>query len=320
MSKTLKKSLSILATIILLTISLFMLTACGDRKDPSKDPSTETENKASITVSNSLKSDAENVLDNIQTYVLDKLTKVDEGNTNGKGTYTVAQAQEEIPEFTQYYVLVGTLSNVDSLTSVGFGDTVYTENQTIPLSVGLNKFITDKVYYVSNNQLYMAAPIVLVESAGQTKIKLNNTEVDFNVNPSVETFNFSSVAFCFNTTNSVEYSEDENLYTCTYKEGAGKSMIGFYYDGMAQNDIAINRLYKNGKLNSYSITSNTDADKNSNYPITYYLIPYISSGDVNEIDAERHNNARFELKSYVQGKGVATANVLNVIDYTTTQE
>ena len=162
----------------------------------------------------------------------------------------------------------------------------------------------------------MAAPIVLVESAGQTKIKLNNKEVDFNVNPSVETIDFTAVSFCFDTKNTVVHHENEDVYVCTYKEGAKKSMIGFYYEGMAQNDVSVNRLYKNGVLNSYSIVSNTDADKDSNYPLTYYFVPYVASGDVNEIDAEKHNNAQFELKAYIQGKGVATANIRNIIEYT----
>ena len=306
--KKISKLFSILA---ILMVGVLVFTACGD-----DDNKTNPTNNASITISSTLKADAEEVLETMKNHVLDKLTKVDEGNTNGQGHYTFAEAQEEISEFTEYYVLVGTLSDVDDLTSVGFGNVSYSKDQTIPLSVGRNKFIEDKVYYVEDNKLYMAAPIVLVESAGQTKIKLNNKEVDFNVNPSVETIDFTAVSFCFDTTNTVVHHENEDVYVCTYREGAGKSMIGFYYAGMAQNDVSVNRLYKNGVLNSYSIVSNTDADKDSNYPLTYYLVPYVPSGDVNEIDAERHNNAQFELKAYIQGKGVATANIRNIIEYT----
>ena len=274
----------------------------------------------SISVSKSLKTDAENVLTIMKEHVVDKLTKVDTvedvPDKNNKGTYTVAEAQAEVAEFTDYYVLVGTLSDVSDLTSVGFGDTSYSKDQTIPLSVGNNKFITDKVYYVEENKLFMAAPIVLVESAGQSKIKLNGTEVNFDVNPAVETIEFTDVKFCFETTNTISKNEETGVYTATYNEAAGKSMLGFYYKDYAENDLAVNRLYKNGKLNSYSITFNVAADKEGNYPITYYLLPWIASGDVNEVNAEKHQDAKFELKSYIQGKGVANAVVINHINYT----
>lgn len=249
----------------------------------------------------------------MQDNVLDKLTKVDEGNTNNQGHYTVEEAMAEVPEFTNYYILVGTVSNAEDLTSVGFGTVIYEKDETIPLSVGNNKFIEDRVYYFEDSKLYMAAPVVLVESAGQDVIKLNGQAVAFNAVSAVETINFSNVAFCFDTTNSVSF--EDGKYTLTYNEAGGKSMVGFYYDGMAQNDLSVNRLYKNGELNSYSLTYNTDADKSGNYPLTYYFVSYIASGDVNEI-SESFDGAEYELTAYIQGKGVATATVINNINYT----
>ena len=309
--KKFRKWATALSLALILVLGGIGLAACND-PDPTTPPS--------ISVSESLKTDAENVLTIMKENVVNKLTKVDlvedEPDPNNNGTYTVAEAQAEIEEFVDYYVLVGTLSDVSDLTSVGFGDTSYSKDQTIPLSVGNNKFITDKVYYVEDSKLFMAAPIVLVESAGQSKIKLNGTEVDFNVNPAVEPIEFTDVRFCFETTNTITKDENTGVYTATYNEAAGKSMLGFYYEGNAKNDLAVNRLYKNGALNSYSITFNTDVDKDGAYPITYYFLPWTASGDVNEINAERHQDARFELKSYIQGKGVATATVIDHINYT----
>ena len=309
--KKFRKWATTLSLALILVLGGIGLAACND-PDQTTPPS--------ISVSESLKTDAENVLTIMKDNVVNKLTKVDivEGqpDANNKGTYTVAEAQAEIEKFTDYYVLVGTLSNVSDLTSVGFGDTSYSKDQTIPLSVGNYKYITDKIYYVEDNKLFMAAPIVLVESAGQNKIKLNGTEVDFNVNPAVETIEFTDVKFCFETKNTISKNEETGVYTATYDEAAGKSMLGFYYEGYAENDLAVNRLYKNGKLNSYSITFNVEADKDGNYPITYYLLPWIASGDVNEVNAEKNQDAKFELKSYIQGKGVANAVVINHINYT----
>ena len=309
--KKFRKILTSLSLALILVLGGIGLAACND-PDQTTPPS--------ISVSESLKTDAENVLTIMKEHVVDKLTKVDivedKPDPNNVGTYTVAEAQAEIEEFVDYYVLVGTLSDVSDLTSVGFGDTSYSKDQTIPLSVGNNKFITDKVYYVEDSKLFMAAPIVLVESAGQNKIKLNGTEVDFNVNPAVKTIKFTNVDFFSKSTNKVTKDEKTGIYTATYNEAAGKSMLGFYYEGSAQNDLVVSRLYKNGVLNSYSITFNTDRDKDGNYPITYYFVPWIPSGDVNEINAERHQDAKFELKSYILGKGVATATVIDHINYT----
>ncbi len=307
-----KKFATGLSLVLILAVCGIGLAACGE----------PTPKNASITVSETFKTEAEAVLSTMEKNVLNKLTKVDEINgeadPNKKGTYTVEEAQQEVAAFTTYYVKVGTLSNVDTLESMGFGDITYTAGQTIELSVGNNKYIKDEIYYVEDNDLYMAAPILLVESAGQDKINLNGKAVDFIVSDPVETIKFTDVKFCFETTNDVSYDDESDVYTCTYREAAGKSMIGFYYDGNAQNDLSINRLYKNGELNSYSIVTNTDIDKDGNYPLTYYLIPWVTSGDVNEIDADRHNNAEFVLNAYIQGKGVATATVINVIEYTNT--
>lgn len=311
--KKFRKWATTLSLALILVLGGIGLAACNDPAETTPP---------SISVSKSLKTNAENVLTIMKEHVVDKLKKVDtvEGvpDKNNKGTYTVAEAQAEVAEFTDYYVLVGTLSDVSDLTSVGFGDTSYSKGQTIPLSVGNNKFITDKVYYVEDSKLFMAAPIVLVESAGQSKIKLNGTEVDFNVNPAVETIEFTNVKFFNETSNTNTVTKDEKtgIYTATYNEAAEKSMLGFYYDGSAQNDLVVSRLYKNDKLNSYSITFNTDRDEDGNYPITYYFVPWIASGDVNEIDAEKHQDAKFELRSYIQGKGVATATVIDHINYT----
>ena len=303
MSKV-KKFATMFSLVILLVLgSLGLVACCGDAGNQS----------ISLAVSSTLKTDAENVLEIMKDNVLNKLTGVDEGDLNNKGYYTVSEAMEEIPAFTDYYVLVGTVSNAEDLTSVGFGTVVYEKNETIPLSVGNNKFIEDKVYYYEDNKLYMAAPVVLVESAGQDTIKLNGQDVDFATVSAVEEIQFTDVAFCFHTTNSVEYSDGK--YTLTYNEAGAKSMVGFYYEGMAQNDLSINRLYKNGKLNSYALVYNTDADKSGNYPLTYYFVSYIASGDVNEI-SESYNGAEYELTAYIQGKGVATATVVNNINYT----
>lgn len=307
-----KKFATGLSLALILAVGGIGLAACGE----------STPKNASIEVSETFKTEAEAVLSNMEENVLNKLTKVDEiegqPDQNNKGTYTFEEAQQEVPAFTTYYVNVGTLSNVDTLESMGFGDITYTANQTIGLSVGNNKFIEDKIYYVEDNELFMAAPILLVESAGQDKINLNGKAVDFVSSDPVEIIEFTDVRFCFETTNTVSYDDENDVYTCTYREAAGKSMIGFYYDGNAQNDLSINRLYKNGELNSYSIVTNTDRDKDGNYPLTYYLIPWVGSGDVNEIDADRHNNAEFVLNAYIQGKGVATATVIDVIEYTNT--
>ena len=298
MSKV-KKFSTVFALVIMLILGSFALVACCG------------EQNITFTISETLKSEAENVLEIMENNVLNKLPAKEGESTYSY--YTYEEAKEAIPEFTEYYVLVGTVNNVTDLESVGFGDVVYDKDQTIPLSVGMTHFIKDKIYYFEDNKLYMAAPILLLESAGETKIKLNGQEVDFNMFPAAEEISFTDIKFCFDTTNEVDFNEDTNEYTLIYNEGAQKSMVGCYYDGMAQNDISINSLYKNGKLDSYSVTTNTDKDKDGNYPLTYYFVSY--KEDVNDIN-ESYDGAKFELKSYIYGKGFATATFINQINYT----
>lgn len=274
------------------------LAACGE-KDPTID------------VANNVVAEAANVIEVMRTDVVNKLTKVDEGSeASAQGTYTVAQVMEEVPTFSKYYVALGTLHNVDDLQSLSFGDATFDKDEEIYLSVGLNKFIKDKVFYVEDGTLYMAAPMFLVESAGKTTIKLNDKSAKFETTPAVETFEYTDVRFTSETTNTVEENPDGS-YTLSYRETGAKSRVGFYFEDMPTDEtFSINRLYKNGELNSYALAINSVADKDGLYPVTYYTIPYTTES-IDTIDAEKWENSTMTITSYVEDKGVATVTIVN---------
>lgn len=301
--KGFKKFATMFSLALVVMLGGIGLAACGE-KSPTID------------VSSTVATDAANVIEVMKTSVINKLTKVNEGSTTNQGTYTVAEAMEEVPEFDEYYVVVGKLNNVDTLNTLSFGDVTFDKDQEIFLSVGNNKFIKDKVFYVEDGNLLMAAPMFLVESAGKTSVSLNGKSAKFEAVPAVPTFEFTDVRFTSETTNTVT-KNNNGTYTLSYRETGAQSMVGFYFDDMPEKDtFSINRLCKNGELNSYAIDLNSIADKDGQYPVTYYTIPYTTAG-VDSIDADEWNNSEMTVTSYVDRKGVATVTVINELVLTT---
>ena len=185
MSKTLKKSLSILATIILLTISLFMLTACGDDEEPPVTPTPS----ASFQTSSNVKTNTNAVIDNLVENVYNNATDLGK-----KTTYSVAEVQEKIDGFT-YYVELGTMSNIDQVNSISFGNLTFKADQTFYLSIGNSNQLLDKVFYVQENKLYVAAPVVAFEAVENVKIKINDNEFNFDLDTTATSINLTNVAF-----------------------------------------------------------------------------------------------------------------------------
>ena len=172
--KGFKKFATMFSLALVVMLGGIGLAACGE-KSPTID------------VSSTVAADAANIVEVMKTSVINKLTKVNEGSTTNQGTYTVAEAMEEVPEFDEYYVVVGKLNNVESLDTLSFGDITFDKDQEIFLSVGNNKFIKDKVFYVEDGNLLMAAPMFLVESAGKTSVSLNGKSAKFEAVPAVPT-------------------------------------------------------------------------------------------------------------------------------------
>ena len=126
MSKTLKKSLSILSVLVILIMSVFVLSACG------KD--------AKFEVSSNVKTNTDAVINNLVENVYNN--KTDLGT---KTTYSAAEVQEKIDGFT-YYVELGTMSNIDDIKSISFGNLTFNADQTFNLSIGKIIVRGDKIW------------------------------------------------------------------------------------------------------------------------------------------------------------------------------
>ena len=161
MTKTIKKSLTMLAVLVILVMSVFVLSACG------KD--------AKFEVSSNVKTNTNAVINNLVENVYNNATDLGK-----KTTYSVAQVQEKIDGFT-YYVELGTMSNIDQVNSISFGNLTFKADQTFYLSIGNSNQLLDKIFYVQDNKLYVAAPVVAFEAVENAKIKINNNEFDFDL-------------------------------------------------------------------------------------------------------------------------------------------
>lgn len=264
--------------------------------------------KTELVLNDQIKTSAETIVANMADKVYNKLP-----GEVGKA-YTVAEAKEEISDFTQYYVEIGTLKHVKEVNSITLGDVKFEKDQTISLSVGNSKTIKDKAYYVEDNKLFLAGPVVLFETANVNKITINDTEVDFNIQPAVATINYTKVDYLYSTTSTIEKVENkDNEYNAIIRQANYASLLGFYYEGATADDVVLTRRMANGRFNGYGLT---DVEPETDYPLGCYFYNYVSDGNVDNVTAS-YDNVTWNYRAYIIGKGVANATVNVDIKYST---
>ena len=302
MNKTLKKSLSLFAVFILITMSLFVLTACGDDEEPPVTPTPS----ASFQTSSNVKTNTNAVIDNLVENVYNNSTDLGK-----KTTYSVAQVQEKINGFT-YYVELGTMSNIDQVNSISFGNLTFNAEQTFNLSIGNSNQLLDKVFYVQENKLYVAAPVVAFEAVENAKIKINNNEFNFDLDTTATSINLTNVAFNSNSSSKAEKVSDTE-YTLNIKSGT--EYAGLYYENATADDVIITRKILNGEFSGYGMVQPV---KGSNgYCSYFYTVGWVE--DFNQVNVDKFDGAVYDYSIYITNQD-AVANVKLNINVVTADE
>lgn len=292
MSKTIKKSLTMLAVLVILVMSVFVLSACG------KD--------AKFEVSSNVKTNTDAVINNLVENVYNN--KTDLGT---KTTYSVAEVQEKIDGFT-YYVELGTMSNIDDIKSISFGNLTFKAGQTFNLSIGNSNQLLDKIFYVQDNKLYVAAPVVAFEAVENAKIKINNNEFDFDLESTATPIKLTNVAFNSNcSSNAVKVSDTE--YTLNIR--SGKEYAGLYYKDATADDVIITKRLLNGEFNGYGMVQPVQGS--NGYCSYFYAVGWVE--DFNKVNVEKFDGAVYDYSIYITNQD-AVANVKVNINVVTADE
>ena len=295
MNKTLKKSISILAVLFFMLASVFVLTACG--KDD--DTTNQDEPVAKFTTAMDVKTSTNALIDEFFETVYNN--KEDLGTET---TYSVADIQEKINSFA-YYVKIGTIENIPDVSSISFNGLKFTNDQTFYLSIGNSNQLLDKVFYVEDNTIYVAAPVVAFETVEHSKIKINDTEFDFNLDVVTQPITLSNVAFNAGCVNSaIKLSDTE--YDLVIKSGT--EYAGLYYEGAEMTDTIITKRVLNGQLNGYGIL-NPDNGTNG---LCSYLYPVGWQTNPADIDVEKFDGSTFDYSLYIANKHTLANVTLNI--------
>ncbi len=210
-------------------------------------------------------------------------------------TYTLAEVQEKFADF-NYYVELGTLQNYGQVLSIGFGDLVLESDKDYYLSIGLNNFILDKLFYVEDSKLYVAFPVVGLEYVNNAEIKINQTPFATESDASIAQLNINKVQFRTGATSTITPVAG-NEYDVVIKEG--DKWLEIYYEGASQDDILFGKRFLNDGTPFYSISMpELIGDE---YCATKYLVNYTT--DPTQINDEFHE-ATTTHYTYVVGKGV----------------
>ncbi len=286
MKKILKKSLNVFAALVVLVISAFALSACGEGDSPSFE-----------TASN-VKATTIEIIDDFFERVYNNSSVL-----GTKTTYSVEQIQNKVADF-EYYVEVGTIKNINEVKSISLNDTSFTKNQTFYLSIGNANQLLDKVYYVEESKLYVAAPVVAFETVDNAKIKINNNEFNFDLDVTIDQINLTNVAF--NGANNTAEKVSDTEYNLTIKSGT--EYAGLYYDDASTSDTIITKRMLNGVLSGYGIVNpviGSDGACSYFYPVGWVENPA-------KINCEKFDGATYDYSLYIVNQHKLANVTLNV--------
>ena len=275
---------------------VFGLTACGE--DPADPPATPA---MTFTVNEDVVADASDVMADL---------KMIHNNFPSEGTeFTLEemladsqfQAFPGFSEFT-YYVEIGTVANVTSVDSITVGSK-FVKDQTFELSIGRNNHLTAKVYYVEDNKVYVAAPVVVFEAVNLAEIKINDTKFDVDteltaVAGSVETIAFETAS------STVVAGENAGEYDVVVKEANNPILLTFA--GVTSEDFVVVKKVIGDEV-SYAISEVRASDKLAVYPVPYSAEPLTEAYDA-------YNGTTREYSIYVLDGSVYTITLNIEID------
>lgn len=291
MTKMLKKSLNVFAVLVVLAISVFALSACGKDDKTKPSPSFETASNVKATTIEIIDDFFEKVYNNSSELGIET-------------TYSVEQIQNKVADF-EYYVEVGTIKNINEVKSISLNDTSFTENQTFYLSIGNANQLLDKVYYVEESKLYVAAPVVAFEAVDNAKIKINNNEFNFDLDVTTDQINLTNVAFNTGANNTARKVSDTE-YDLTIKSGT--EYAGLYYAGASTSDTIITKRMLNGVLSGYGIVNPV----NGSNGVCSYFYPVGWVKNPAEINCEKFDGATYDYSLYIVNQQKLANVTLNV--------
>lgn len=261
---------SALATCLLIPAAL-TLGACGKKPTPPEPAKI-------FTVS-------ENVLDNADTIVNNILENLH--NSMNSGTYTVEDVTGINSGFT-YYVELGTMENIDSVSSITIGGIEMQKDEEFTLSIGNNAFIKDRCFFEYENKLYLAAPVVTFEANNGNTIKINNST--FNLN--LSTLSPKQSFFSVESTGSTQPTKNGDVWKVTLNSGLEYLRLDCEQAYDAHTSILAKKVLGN-RLLGYAI------DKTNGSYVEFY--PCYKEGNFNNEDiAKFSENLTFEV--YIPGQ------------------
>lgn len=250
---------------------------------------------------------AQGVLEKTETIIENLTENFYNSSALGSSTkYSVEELKANNSDFV-YYVEVGSLENIENVDKVTLGGETFDDEQTFDLSIGNSNFISDKCFYSDENKLFVAAPIVAFESVNNAKIKINNSEFDFNLDKTADEANFTNAEFSAGSTNTISKNQD-NSYNVEFKDA--KSFLKLYYDGAATNDVVLTKKVVsrsgNEELNGKANYGLTKVENETNYPLALYPIGY-SANALTDAFVTWYDNATMNYEAFVFGKGIVKA-------------
>ncbi len=212
--------------------------------------------------------------------------------------YSVAQIKEKKSDF-NYYVRVGDIYFAD-LDSVKIGNVTITKDQTIQLSIGNSNYIVDKAYYIENNGLYVAAPIMAFETVISNSIEINESQYTLTLDTVVNsTLTISNVLFSGSNNTVTKNGEEYNASIVN-----GTEALGVIYEGAANGDVILRRsMYIDSSGDGYGLGYGfTEGETLDGVNCGYWLYLTSYTNDTSQLLPWDNTKAKYSV--YVVGKGV----------------
>ena len=217
--------------------------------------------------------DLTSVLGETQNKIFNKIPAVGENETN---KFTVAEVKGKIDNINDYnfYVSLGEFTEFYEIDGVRIGGKVYHADDKTSLSIGMNNFIEDKVYYIEGNELFVAAPVVfelgtdvaetnfqVFNNTGKEDAETVSTDIKFNISPSGDmnpTLSIPATGGSILKDVAASSTAGKPVYNIALKNGI--TPIDIAYDGKAVGDIIVTRITEGDNVR-YAIDSITEASQ-----------------------------------------------------------
>lgn len=280
---------------------VFGLAACGE--DPADPPATPAAPAMTFTVNEEVVADASDVMADLKMIHNNFPSENTEFTLEEMLADSQFQAFPDFADFT-YYVEVGTVGNVTSVDSITLGSK-FLKDQTFELSIGRNNHLEAEVYYVEDNKLYIAAPIVAFESVNLETIKINDTE--FTIEESLTATAGEVETIAFETASStVAAGESAGEYDVVVKEANNPILLTF--EGVTSEDFVVVKKVIGDEV-SYAISEVRTSNKLAVYPVPYSAEPLTEAYDA-------YDGTTREYSIYVLGGDVYTITLNIEVDRT----